>query len=467
MMELFRRLFGVVVVAVLVGGAAAQHHAPYPPLPHQPPFQWPQQLSKAPPPAAPFDKCQVEEGEKIRCGSAALTAEQCEDINCCFDGRQCYYGKAVTVQCTRDGQFVVVAARDATLPPIDVDSISLLEMNDDSCAPADANSEFVIFQFPVTACGTMLKEEDEAGYVVYENHMSSSYEVGIGPRGSITRDSHFELLFQCRYSGTSVEALVMEVNDIPSPVSVAAAGPLRVALSLGSGQCRLKGCVEEEVAFTSFYMPSDYPIAKVLREPVYVEVRLLERSDPNIVLNLEHCWATAGPDPDSLPQWDLLVDGCPYQDDRYLTTLLHLDESSGLQFPTHHKRFIVKMFTFVNKDSFTPEKDTVFIHCNTAVCYPSNTNSCEQQCFRQRRAATMKTNSSSRLALVSSGEVILTEKPDTPAPSSKILLESNKFIVCVLPVSLQSETDSSLGSGLTFPQQQDQLLDGIGHRLTV
>lgn len=32
----------------------------------------------------------------------------------------------------------------------------------------------------------------EDGYIVYENHMSSSYEVGIGPRGSITRDSHFE-----------------------------------------------------------------------------------------------------------------------------------------------------------------------------------------------------------------------------------------------------------------------------------
>lgn len=32
----------------------------------------------------------------------------------------------------------------------------------------------------------------EEGYIVYENHMSSSYEVGIGPRGSITRDSHFE-----------------------------------------------------------------------------------------------------------------------------------------------------------------------------------------------------------------------------------------------------------------------------------
>lgn len=35
-----------------------------------------------------------------------------------------------------------------------------------------------------------LQEED--GYVVYNNYMSSSYEVGIGPKGSITRDSHFE-----------------------------------------------------------------------------------------------------------------------------------------------------------------------------------------------------------------------------------------------------------------------------------
>ncbi len=40
------------------------------------------------------------------------------------------------------------------------------------------------------------------------------------------------LLFQCRYSGTSVEALVMEVNTVPPPPPVAAPGPLRVELRL-------------------------------------------------------------------------------------------------------------------------------------------------------------------------------------------------------------------------------------------
>ena len=50
-------------------------------------------------------------------------------------------------------------------------------------------------------------------------------------------------------------------------------------------------------------------MTKVLREPVYVEVRILERTDPNIVLLLEDCWATSTSSPLSLPQWSLLVDG--------------------------------------------------------------------------------------------------------------------------------------------------------------
>lgn len=67
--------------------------------------------------------------------------------------------------------------------------------------------------------------------------------------------------------------------------------------------------IAEDAAYSSFYTPADYPITKVLREPIYIQVNILERSDPNIILNLEHCWATSTPSPHSLPQWDLLVDG--------------------------------------------------------------------------------------------------------------------------------------------------------------
>uniref|UniRef100_A0A8C6TIJ1 Zona pellucida sperm-binding protein 4 n=1 Tax=Neogobius melanostomus TaxID=47308 RepID=A0A8C6TIJ1_9GOBI len=352
--------------------------------------------------AATFDKCQVEVSIRVRCGQTDVTAEQCESIDCCFDGRQCYYGKAVTVQCTRNGLFIVVVAREATMPRVDVDSVSLLESDHDSCSPAAVTSTFAVFQFAVTLCGTKITEED--GYIAYENHMSSAYEVGMGPRGSITRDSHFELLFQCRYSSSGAQALVMEVNEIPSPVPVAGVGPIRVELRLGNGRCHTKGCAEEVAAYSSYYSPSDYPITKVLREPVYVEVRILERSDPNIVLMLEHCWATSAPTPNGRPQWDLLLNGCPYSEDRYLTKVVPVDVNSGLAYPTHYKRFVVEMFTFVDQTTYAPRQDTVYIHCSTAVCSPSSTDSCQSQCHRQRRS----TAAGYQRALVSSGKVILT-----------------------------------------------------------
>ncbi|KAK7945626.1 hypothetical protein WMY93_001354 [Mugilogobius chulae] len=168
------------------------------------------------------------------------------------------------------------------------------------------------------------------------------------------------LLFQCRYSGSAAKALVMEVNDVPPPLPVAAAGPLRVELRLGNGQCHTKGCVEEVAAYSSYYSPSDYPITKVLRDPVYVEVRILERSDPNVVLTLEHCWATSSPNPDSLPQWDLVLNGCPYSEDHYMTKVLPVEAYSGLSYPTHYKRFIVKMFTFVDQTTYSPYQNTQY-----------------------------------------------------------------------------------------------------------
>lgn len=64
----------------------------------------------------------------------------------------------VTVQCTRDGQFVVVVARDVTEPMLDVDSVSLLNSDAPSCSPVGYSASFAIFQFPVTACGTAAKE---------------------------------------------------------------------------------------------------------------------------------------------------------------------------------------------------------------------------------------------------------------------------------------------------------------------
>ncbi|XP_076872195.1 zona pellucida sperm-binding protein 1-like [Brachyhypopomus gauderio] len=181
----------------------------------------------------------------------------------------------------------------------------------------------------------------------------------------------------------SVATLPIQHYANEPPLPVVAPGPLRVELRIANGQCTTKGCVEARAAYTSYYTDADYPVTKVLREPVYVEVRILDRSDPNIVLTLGRCWATSSPNPFSLPEWDLLVNGCPYKDDRYLTQLVPVEGSSAVPFPTHYKRFVLKMFTFVDQTSMAPLHNQVYIHCSTAVCHPSATDSCEPSCGRE------------------------------------------------------------------------------------
>lgn len=65
----------------------------------------------------------------------------------------------------------------------------------------------------------------------------------------------------------------------------------------------------EVEAYRSYYSEADYPVTKLLKDPVYAEVHILGRTDSNLVLNLDYCWATSTPSPLSLPKWDLLVDG--------------------------------------------------------------------------------------------------------------------------------------------------------------
>ncbi|XP_068429380.1 zona pellucida sperm-binding protein 4-like, partial [Clinocottus analis] len=364
------------------------------------------------------DHCLVIDEEKIRCGVDAISGSECEAINCCFDGHTCFYGNAVTVQCTKDAQMIVVVARDATLPHIIFTSIKFLA-EDERCNPVGLTSAFAIYQFPVSACGTVLTEE--YGVLIYENKMSSSFDVTSGPVGLITRDSDFELLMQCRYIGTSVKAVVVEVGVAPAPQPVAALGPLDVELRLANGQCINKGCVEaEEIVYSSFYVDADYPVTKVLRGPVYVEVRMLHRTDPNLILTLGRCWATSSPDPYSHPQWDLLTDGCPYSDDRYQTTLLSMHTTTQVQYPTHHKRFVFKMFSFVmptiipkgptsGAKIYSHLKEKVTIHCDTAVCIPSLGYDCQPRCHRKGRdvAASGRVASGEETVMVSSKEVVI------------------------------------------------------------
>ncbi|XP_039608385.1 zona pellucida sperm-binding protein 4-like [Polypterus senegalus] len=144
------------------------------------------------------ERCTVAESQKLPCGgSSSITQADCVAKNCCYDSSSstspCYYANDVTVQCTLDGQFVVVVSENVTLPPLDLGSIKLEDSSSPSCSPVSSLSSFVMYQFPVSACGSTVQLA--GGNVTYQNTMSAAIAVRTGPVGSITRDSVYKLFF--------------------------------------------------------------------------------------------------------------------------------------------------------------------------------------------------------------------------------------------------------------------------------
>ncbi|MGH0173560.1 UNVERIFIED_CONTAM: hypothetical protein FKN15_065695 [Acipenser sinensis] len=222
-----------------------------------------------------------------------------------FGGTTITFNIRVTVQCTRDGQVVVVVSRNATRPQLSLDSVGMLGGRNPPCNPVRTSPAFTMFKFPVSACGTTMKRRGSD--VVYENLMSAFIDVRTGPGGSITRDSTYK---------------------------------------------------------------------------------------------------------------------CSYRDDNYLTSLVPVDAAtSRLPNPTHYKRFVLKMFTFVDPASRQALKEMIYIHCSAAVCYPSVLDSCVKRCIAKRHArdaplqTVRKEASSKQTAVASSGAVILTA-PDARALES-------------------------------------------------
>ncbi|XP_067857553.1 zona pellucida sperm-binding protein 4-like [Heptranchias perlo] len=143
--------------------------------------------------------------------------------------------------------------------------------------------------------------------------------------------------------------------------------------------------IARDGGYRSWYVASDYPILSVLREPVFVEVRVLNRNDPSLVLLLNDCWATPTAELYSGLRWDLLVDRCPFAGDNYKTRLLPVTAASHLLFPTHHNRFVVSTFAFWDRVLGRALTGEVYFHCSAEVCYPSTRENCTAPCSSKRR----------------------------------------------------------------------------------
>ncbi|XP_067909732.1 zona pellucida sperm-binding protein 4-like [Heterodontus francisci] len=279
--------------------------------------------------------------------------------------------------CTKDGRVLIAISKDLTLPPVNLTTVHLKDGHGAECSPTVASVDTVLFEFALTECGT--SQRLDGVDVVYETDVLAQFEILDGALGSVSRDSPFRLHVQCSYKGSQESELQLKprVYTLSPPLPATETGILLLELRIA-----------RDAAYRSWYVASDYPILSVLREPVFVEVRVLNRNDPSLVLVLNECWASPTAEPYSQLQWKLLVNRCPFTGDNYKSRLLPLDAASHLRFPTHHKRFVVSTFTFWERVSGRPLSGEVYFHCSAEVCSPSSRENCTASCSPMRRRST-------------------------------------------------------------------------------
>ncbi|KAM6132964.1 zona pellucida sperm-binding protein 1 [Phoenicopterus ruber ruber] len=351
------------------------------------------------------EQCQVAVG-RMPC-VAPQGREACLQAGCCYDDMDrmapCYYGNTATVQCLLDGHFVLVVPRGLATQPYNLDSVRLASAQP-GCEPVRVTETFVMFRFPVTQCGTTVQVIEDR--LIYENQLISTIDVQGSSRGSITRDSVYILQARCIYNASDLLPLRMEVAVPPTAAPLAMPGPLGLQLRIATDE-----------TYSSYHPDGDYPLVRVLRDPIYVEVRLLQKTDPNLVLVLHHCWASPSTDAASEPQWPILVDGCPFAGDNYRTQLVPVGPASPqLPFPSHYQRFVISTFTFVEPPSMAVLEGEVYISCSASVCHLAQPEPCRPSCqlgvpSRARRSPEDRRTAEATSTVTSQGRVVFPKVP--------------------------------------------------------
>ncbi|NXL34816.1 ZP2 protein, partial [Glaucidium brasilianum] len=289
----------------------------------------------------------------------------------------------IAAVCTQDGYMDFEILADSTTPLLDLDT---LRLRDPACQPAFKSSlnDRVWFHVPLNGCGTRYWVDGEK--IVYENEVRALW--ADFPLRRISRDSELRLTVLCSFTNGDA-SLTVRVDNLPPLASSVNQGPLSlVLLSYPEGSYRQP------------YRDDQYPIVRYLRQPIFLEVQVLNRNDPNLQLVLDDCWATASQDSSSLPQWNIVVDGCEYDLDSYRTVFHPVGH--GVSYANYRQRLEVKTFTFVSGDKALP--GLVYFHCSVLICdrFQPDSLLCMTRCpkpSRSKRGSGMQSVNSTVVSL--------------------------------------------------------------------
>ncbi|CAI9619820.1 unnamed protein product [Staurois parvus] len=267
---------------------------------------------------------------------------------------------------------VIAVSSDLTIPSLHLDSVRVIGLDSCTALTVENTNSFVVFRFPLS-CSTANQVPN--GPMSYRATIESRRQIQTWRGSSITRDSTLRVTVQCSFLQTGIVPLLnFTVNTLPPPLPVSTSGPLELEMRIAQG-----------LDYASYYTEQQYPVVKVLREPIYLEVRITGRSDPNLVLVLNDCWATNSADPSRRPQWPILFDRCPFNGDNYMSQLIPVGApSQAVAIPSYYQRFVVSTFTFVDSTTQLALGDLVYFHCSASVCVPSAMDSCVASCGPRR-----------------------------------------------------------------------------------
>uniref|UniRef100_A0A8C5MI92 Zona pellucida sperm-binding protein 4 n=1 Tax=Leptobrachium leishanense TaxID=445787 RepID=A0A8C5MI92_9ANUR len=338
--------------------------------------------------------------DRLSCTEQSDSKEICERLGCCFNPSDptmsCYFGKPLTAQCTDSSVQVAISAA-LTMPSLILDSVHVLDVTQTSCPGmrVSKTNQFISIHFPLS-CSPM--NQMPGGTILYENTIGATQDVRTLNRASITRDSTMRVTIRCTYSSTGIAPLQLQVFTLPPPLPVSTTGPLLLEMRIA-----------RDLQYSSYYSDGDYPVQKVLRDPVYLEVRILQKTDPSLVLIVNDCWANPSLAATQQPQWPILEHSCPFLGDNYLTQLVPPGvQSLSLPFPSHYKRFSISTFTFVDGRTQHALGGLVYFHCSATVCVPSTTDSCTPSCLTRKKRRTEVINPGEMLTVTSDGPVDFT-----------------------------------------------------------
>ncbi|XP_069508947.1 zona pellucida sperm-binding protein 4-like [Ambystoma mexicanum] len=370
--------------------------------------------------------------DRLSCGAAMVSPDVCVKYGCCSNPRDsttpCYFGSPVTAYCTPEGQAVIAVSARVTVPSLNLGSVRLVSVTS-TCSGLDVsrNGAFLVYQFPLSCGGSSQVD----GHLVYENRLEASQEFQSWSGSSITRDSTFGLTVRCSFSASGALPLQVEVFTLPPPAPVSSPGPLVLEMRLA-----------KEQTYGSYYSDSEYPVVKILREPVFVEVRVLQRTDPSLVLVLSECWATHSSNSMQQPQWPILVNRCPFPGDNYQSLLVTVGATSLLRFPSHYQRFAVSTFTFVENAQLNL-RGQIYFHCSASVCVPSVAGDCSTACPSRRRRSAASWTSQTMSRVTAPGPVYFTSEEE-----GSLLLEGSRSVRPVAAVMPQWIVGALVAVGL-------------------